>query len=87
MCLWLPFMEYVLQTMKENDDSKRRAFTLVEMLIVVVVLAILATIALPLFANSSRRAKENSLRSNLRILRDAIDRYKKRHGSFPPGIG
>ena len=51
-------------------------FTLIEMLVVVVITAILASIGLPLMELAHRRAKEEELRHSLREIRDAIDRYK-----------
>ena len=40
----------------------RRGFTLVELLIVVVILGILATIVIPQFSNASQQARENTSR-------------------------
>lgn len=54
----------------------KQAFTLVELLIVIIITAVLATIAIPKFANSALRAKEARLKSYLRMLREATNRYK-----------
>ncbi len=51
-------------------------FTLVELLVVVVIVAILASVALPLSELGRRRAQEEELRTALRQLRDALDAYK-----------
>lgn len=51
-----------------------KAFTLVELLIVITIVAVLAAIAIPRFANSALRAKESSLRANLHLIRLASDR-------------
>lgn len=59
----------------ENMRSKRRAFTLVELLIVIIVTAVLATMAIPKFADSALRAREARLKMYLRILRDASNRF------------
>ena len=53
---------------------RRSGFTLVELLIVIIIVAILATIAIPKFSDSSLRSKEASLRRNLSILREAGNR-------------
>jgi len=54
-----------------------RGFTLIEMLITVVIVAILASAALPLAELTVRRAKEQDLRAALREMRTAIDAYKE----------
>jgi prepilin-type N-terminal cleavage/methylation domain-containing protein len=53
---------------------RAKAFTLVEVLIVITLVAILASIAVPKFSNSAQRGKEASLRQSLRIIRLAGDR-------------
>lgn len=54
-----------------------RGFTLVEMVVVVLIVGILASAAMPLAALHKRRAQETELQENLRILRRAIDAYKR----------
>ena len=64
----------------------RQGFTLIEMMIVVSILSILATMALPSFQKSLVRAKETNLRRTLFIMRDTIDQYYADHGRYPDSL-
>lgn len=63
----------------------RKAFTLIEILIVVVILGILATVVIPQFSNASKEARENTLKDELRYLRIQIAVFKAQHRDTPPG--
>jgi len=52
-----------------------RGFTLIELLIVVALIGILATIALPVLKDAPKKAKEAVLRTNLHAIRDVLDQY------------
>lgn len=76
---------------------RRQGFTLIEMIVVVMIVGILASAAMPLAALHKRRTQEAELRENLRTLRRAIDQYKhawdagrieKRSGEtgYPPSL-
>lgn len=60
-----------------------KGFTLVELLIVIIIIAILAAVVVPKFGNSSTRGKEGALRSDLKVMRNAIDLYKADTGLLP----
>ena len=64
---------------------KERAFTLVEILIVVVLLGILAVVVLPLLAGSSISAKESALAHDVQMLRRCVLIYKSQHLEVGPG--
>lgn len=68
-------------TIREN-----KGFTLIEMLTVIAIIGILASIATPSFMRSITRAKEASLRNSLFVLRDVIDQYYADHGDYPPSL-
>ena len=57
--------------------KEQRGFTLIELLITVTIVALLASVALPLAEVSSQRSREQDLRHALRELREAIDTYKR----------
>ena len=59
-----------------RPPRQSRGFTLVELLIVVVILAILAAVVIPQFENTSASAKEAALVSNLQTIRQAIPLYR-----------
>src|SRR3954452_20868409 len=63
----------------------RRGFTLVELLIVVVILGIMATIVIPQFSNASLQARENTLKDELRYLRVQVQVFKAQHKDIAPG--
>jgi len=69
-----------------NNDRKVNAFTLIEILIVVVILGVLAAIAIPQFANASDDAKESTVRSTLQTVRMQIELYRGQHGLLPPNL-
>jgi prepilin-type N-terminal cleavage/methylation domain-containing protein len=54
---------------------RRQGFTLIELLIVVVIIGILASIAIPKFSNTKTKAIEASMRSDLRNLSAAMESY------------
>jgi general secretion pathway protein G len=58
-------------------DARQTGVTLIELLVVIAIVAILATAALPLSRMTVKRTKEIELRSSLRILRSAIDAFRK----------
>ena len=66
--------------------GSRRAFTLVELLVVIIIIGILAAVAIPQFGDSSTDAKKSALKEDLRLLRSAIDKYKIDHSGVYPGV-
>jgi general secretion pathway protein G len=64
---------------------KRSAFTLVEILIVVIILGILAAIVIPQFTQASNDARTNALASDLQTVRSQLQLYKVQHLDNFPG--
>jgi type II secretory pathway pseudopilin PulG len=62
-----------------------RAFTLVEILIIVMVLGILATVVIPQFSMAGQHTRQNRLKDDLQYLRTQIAVFKAQHQDVPPG--
>lgn len=71
-----------------EDRSRHRAhgFTLIELLVVMTILAALLSIAAPRYFESLDRAKEAALRTDLRLLREAIDKHRADTGRLPESL-
>jgi prepilin-type N-terminal cleavage/methylation domain-containing protein len=65
--------------------KRARAFTLVEILIVVVLLGILAVVVLPLIAGSAISARESALAHDVQMMRRYVLIYKAQHLEVGPG--
>lgn len=65
--------------------GRQKAFSLVEILIVVVLLGILAAIVIPNFSNASAAARSSMLADNLRIFRTQLPVFKAQHGGVAAG--
>lgn len=63
-----------------------KAFTLVEILIVVVILGILAAIVIPQFTNASQDAQRGNVVTQLQSIRNQIELYRVRNNGTPPNI-
>ena len=63
---------------------RRQAFTLVEILIVVVILGILAAVIIPQFSNATAEAREGNLATQLESLNSQIAIYSARNGNAYP---
>lgn len=69
--------------MQRRGSTGRAGFTLIELMVVMAVVATLLSIVAPRYMASVEKAKEAALRTNLRLTREAIDKYKADTGSYP----
>lgn len=65
-------------------NRRRRAFTLVEMLLVLVILATLAAIVIPRFAGRSQQARVTAAQSQIGSFQLALDAFEVDNGFYPP---
>jgi general secretion pathway protein G len=61
-------------------------FTLIELMIVISIIGILATLAAPSYQSSVVKAKEAALRQDLSTFRDVLDQHKADQGKYPPSL-
>jgi prepilin-type N-terminal cleavage/methylation domain-containing protein len=65
-------------------NPRRNAFTLIEVLIVVIIMAVLAATIIPQFSSSTTDAKTSALQFNVHTIRSQIELYKTQHlGTVP----
>src|SRR5450432_3295539 len=70
---------------KPSPFSTRRAFTLVELLLVLVILGILAAIVIPKFSGRTEQAKEQAAVTQIATFRTALDAFEVDNGYYPKG--
>jgi len=66
-------------------DTKR-AFSLVELMIVIVIIGILAAVAVPIYSNNIRKAKQSEADGALGSIRKQLLIFKAEHGRFPKEV-
>ncbi len=71
---------------KQGGQGARRGFTLIELMVVISIILILISTALPIYNQSIVRAKEAVLRQDLFAMRSVIDQYTLDKGKAPQSL-
>lgn len=66
--------------------SPLTGFTLIELMVVMAIIALLLTLAVPRYFNSVERAREAVLKEDLAQMRDAIDKYYGDRNQYPDAL-
>ena len=74
-----------MRSLSTRVSRASRAFTLIEIMIVVAIIALLCAIALPNLIRARKRSQAVSVRTDLRLIDEAIDQYSLENG-LPPHI-
>jgi general secretion pathway protein G len=76
----------MVHLMQNGKTRRRRGFTFVELMVVVTIMVILISMAIPQLTRSITRSKESVLHNNLSTLRTVIDNYCYDKGKCPQGL-
>ncbi len=67
-------------------QDRASGFTLIELMVVMLIIAILASIAIPAYVSSIKAAHEAVLKEDLHVMRDAIDAYTNDKNKAPQSL-
>jgi prepilin-type N-terminal cleavage/methylation domain-containing protein len=69
-----------------GSPGRGRAFTLVELIAVIVVLAVLSAVAIPRYMDFSARARASAMAGSLRVMKDGLLAYHRDNGAWPADV-
>jgi general secretion pathway protein G len=72
--------------MNRTKTGRNRGFTLIEMMVVISIILILTTMAMPIYSRSIQRKREQNLRQNLEALNRAIFQYAQDRQKSPQSL-
>lgn len=79
-------MVTVVKALNKTTTRRRRGFTLIELMVVLTIVGLLLSLAVPRYFHSVQRSKENILRANLATTRDALDKFVGDTGRYPDSL-
>lgn len=71
---------------RNSGRARENGFTLVELMVVMMIIAILAAVAIPVFRSAIQSAREAALKEDLHVMRDAIDSYTMDKNKAPQSL-
>ncbi len=71
---------------KKEDINREKGFTLLELLVVVALIGILASMAVPQYRNSVKKSKEAVLKQDLHQFETLIDQFYADKGKYPASL-
>jgi general secretion pathway protein G len=71
---------------KEDEMRRRKGFTLVELMIVVLILGALAAVAIPRIMGGAVAAKANGCKTNIDLLNSQIELYYANNSAWPANL-
>ena len=69
-----------------TTSGRLKGFTLIELVVVMAIIALLLTFALPRYFDGLERARESVLRQDLKTMRDAIEQFHADRGAYPNAL-
>ncbi|MHC5113198.1 MAG: prepilin-type N-terminal cleavage/methylation domain-containing protein [Planctomycetota bacterium] len=69
--------------MSRAVNHRRRAFSLIELVIVIIIMGVISAIAIPRMMRGAEGADITGLQADLAVLRNAIEMYRYEHQAFP----
>jgi general secretion pathway protein G len=78
-------MKIQLRSSKSEIRILQRAFTLVEMLLVITIIGILAALVVPKMMGRSEQARQAATRADLSAIKTALDAFEVDNGYYPKG--
>ena len=67
-------------------ERGKKGFTLIEMLIVLIIIAVLAVVVLPRIMNARRKAKDDATRQTMAELDTAVENFEADVGCYPVAV-
>ncbi len=79
-------MNIQIKRIVNPKSQKRRAFTLVEILLVMTIIAILAALVIPKMVGRSEQARNTAARADISSIKTALDAFEVDNGFYPKSI-